>query len=210
MAAPISTEMFARTSHTPEFEDSDSDNLVLALETARALEAQGDFREAAKWLRRAADQAERDGNDARVLVLARAAADLTTLAGPPRLATPVPSSAPPSQGGSSRAKASGPVPAPHTPPPPPSPPRVSSAPASAPRASSRSAPQPRGSSVPTSGPRVSEKSVGDRAAPAPTVRVAIPISASDANVFVDKRLKKGQALPPGTTEATLVLGPVRD
>jgi hypothetical protein len=192
MVAQVSTDTFAGASHTPEFADSDSDDLVVALETARALEAQGDFREAAKWLRRAADQAERDGNDARVVVLARAAADLTTLAGPPRLTTS------PSPGASSRANASGAVPASQTPTPRPSPPRVSSA------------PQPRASSVPASGPRISDKAVGSRATPAPMVRVAIPISATDANVFVVKRLKKGQPLPPGTTEATLVLGPVRD
>jgi hypothetical protein len=184
MVAHVSTETFARASHTPEFADSDSDDLVVALETARALEAQGDLREAAKWLRRAADQAERDGNDARVVVLARAAADLTTLAGPPRLTRS------PSQGGSSRANASGAVASSRAATPPPSPPRVSSAPAS--------------------GPRNSDKAVVGRATPAATLRVAIPISASDANVFVVKRLKQGQPLPPGTTEATLVLGPLRD
>ena len=96
MVAQISRETFNRTSLTPPMEDSDSDDLVLALETARALEAQGEIREAARWLRRAAEQAETDGNDARVLVLARAAADLTNTIAPASTPTPAPSSLPPS------------------------------------------------------------------------------------------------------------------
>jgi len=51
---------------------------VLALVTAQALEAQGETREAAQWLRRAADQARKDGNDERAVVLARAAVDLAS------------------------------------------------------------------------------------------------------------------------------------
>jgi hypothetical protein len=50
----------------------------LALETAQALEARGDIAEAARWLRRAADEAEKQGHDTRVLALAHAAADLTS------------------------------------------------------------------------------------------------------------------------------------
>jgi hypothetical protein len=52
----------------------------LALETAQALEVRGDIAEAARWLRRAAFEAEKQGNDARVLALAHAAADLTSAA----------------------------------------------------------------------------------------------------------------------------------
>jgi hypothetical protein len=37
------------------------------------------------------------------------------------------------------------------------------------------------------------------------IRVAIPTSSRDANVFVVRRLEKGQPLPAGTTEAMLVL-----
>jgi hypothetical protein len=62
---------------TPRSEPGDSDGVLLALETARALEEQGELREAARWIRRAANEAEQNGNDARVLLLARAAADLT-------------------------------------------------------------------------------------------------------------------------------------
>src|SRR4051812_39929519 len=64
--------------HTPPAEPSDSDAVLLALETARALEQQGDLLEAARWLQRAADDAAEDGHDERALVLASAAAKLTT------------------------------------------------------------------------------------------------------------------------------------
>src|SRR5688572_4125464 len=69
-------------SHTPRPTPSDSDIIVLALVTAQALEAQGEISEAAQWLRRAADQARKDGNEERVRVLVRAAADLTNTGGP--------------------------------------------------------------------------------------------------------------------------------
>jgi hypothetical protein len=82
MVAQISGETFTRSSLTPEWDASDSDDLVLALETARALEAQGEIREAVRWLRRAAEEAEKDGHDERVLVLARAAAELANMIGP--------------------------------------------------------------------------------------------------------------------------------
>src|SRR5512145_1620785 len=77
MAEQVNPEMFSDTTYTPRPEPSDSDGVLLALETARALEEQGDIREVARWLCRAADEAAKDGNDERVLVLARAAADLT-------------------------------------------------------------------------------------------------------------------------------------
>jgi hypothetical protein len=50
----------------------------LAIETARALEARGDMSNAAKWLRRAAREADNQGDDARVLELARVAADMAS------------------------------------------------------------------------------------------------------------------------------------
>ena len=62
----------------PGPEAFDSEDVLLALETAQALRAKGDLREAIRWIRRAADAAEQDGNDLRAVALARAAADLTT------------------------------------------------------------------------------------------------------------------------------------
>ena len=266
MVAQISSETFNRTALTPPMDDADSDDLVLALETARALEAQGEIREAVRWLRRAADQAEQDGNDARVLVLARAAADLTnTVTGSSPV--PAPSSLPPSSAAerssvrlpapkpAAFAHAAPPAPrtlAPQAPSRPPSAPapvsgRVSSPPpvparipsprppvasSPAPRAvpavtssarptaaapmrsmpaptSSSAATTPRGASRPAIAPRTSsareDKVITERTLRVATLRVAIPASSRDANVFVVRRLKAGQPLPPGTTEATLVL-----
>jgi hypothetical protein len=81
MSARVNNETFSQVLLTPRPEASDSDDVLLALETARALETQGEFREAARWLRRAAEEAEQEGNDERVLTLARAAADLASAIG---------------------------------------------------------------------------------------------------------------------------------
>jgi len=81
MVARVENEMLSQALLTPRPEVSDSDDVLLALETARALEMQGEFREAARWLRRAAEDAEEQGNDERCLTLARAAADLTSAIG---------------------------------------------------------------------------------------------------------------------------------
>lgn len=185
MVARIDRETFTSALHTPECDPTDSDELVLALETARAHEAQGDLREAARWLRRGADCAERDGQDARVLVLARAAADLTSALGadPSRQTTP-----------DARRTISQQV-------------RAPGSPAAPPRASSPSSPRPR---VPTGPARPSstlahpEKPLTDATAETVTMRVAIPASMRDA-LFVVRRLAPGQALPPGTREAILLV-----
>lgn len=76
MVARISGETFGSESQTPEPDPSDSDDVCRSLERARIYEAQGALREAAQWLRNAADRAERRGHDDRVLVFARAAADM--------------------------------------------------------------------------------------------------------------------------------------
>ena len=81
MVARINNELLSQALLTPRPEVSDSDDVLLALETARALETQGEMHDAARWLRRAADEAEQQGDDARVLVLARAAADMSSRAG---------------------------------------------------------------------------------------------------------------------------------
>ena len=88
MVAQVNREMFSDTLLTPQSDPSDSDEVRRALETARDLEARGEIREAVRCLRSAADAAEMQGNDARVLVLARAAADLTNTIGPVSLAPP--------------------------------------------------------------------------------------------------------------------------
>jgi hypothetical protein len=81
---PLEPERF------PMSEASDPDAVALALETGRALWGQGEAREAVRWLRRAAQQADEAGDDLRALTLARAAADLTTLLDLPLSVPPPP------------------------------------------------------------------------------------------------------------------------
>jgi hypothetical protein len=158
----------------------------LALETAHALEARGDIAEAARWLRRAANEAEKQGNDSRVLVLAHAAADLTNASGQPSVPK-----APPAL--SRQRDPLDSEPTLHwraTPPPLP----VSSLPApSAPisflRQRSTAAEQP-----------VTERNVRMS-----TIRVAITKPTPNARSFSVERLDAHQPLPPGTVEALLVL-----
>ena len=78
MAIQRKVRPLRHAAHAPRSIPGDSDVVVLALVTAQALEAQGEIREAAQWLRRAADQARKDGNDERAVVLARAAVDVTS------------------------------------------------------------------------------------------------------------------------------------
>src|SRR6185503_11367607 len=63
----------------PAATPTDPSDVVLALETAHALWRSGESRDALKWLRRAAESAEAEGDDMRALSLARAAAELTDL-----------------------------------------------------------------------------------------------------------------------------------
>jgi hypothetical protein len=77
MVAHRNRKSSAQAAHAPRPVPTDSDVVVLALVTAQALEAQGEVGEAAAWLRRAADQARREGNMQRVSLLLRAAADMS-------------------------------------------------------------------------------------------------------------------------------------
>jgi hypothetical protein len=57
-------------------QSSDSDDIRWALETASAMWTKGDYPEALRWLRRAAETASEEGHDVRAVELAKAAADL--------------------------------------------------------------------------------------------------------------------------------------
>jgi hypothetical protein len=76
MVARNQRKQWGRASRTPSPLQFDSDVLTLALVTAQALEAEGDLDESARWLRRAARQAKRDGHTQRAALIARAARDL--------------------------------------------------------------------------------------------------------------------------------------
>jgi len=207
MVARVNNEMLASALLTPRPEVSDSDDVLLALETARALETQGELREAARWLRRAADEAEKQGNDERVLALARAAADLTTILGssPPTATEAItPNEAitmpPPAPGVFGAVDAQYP---PTTPPPesfePTLPPPASPATVSPPPlpASAMAAP-----ATPSSPP---DTPFTERSMRIGAVRVAIAEgSIRGAKSFSVERLESGQLPPAGTTEAMLV------
>jgi hypothetical protein len=180
MVAQVDTGTLEGGSYTPGPDSSDSEGVRMALETARSLEAEGELRGAARWIGRAADEAEKGGNEERVLVLARAAADLTNMIeiGPEAAATPhaAASSLPIRSSGECELL----IP--------------SSSPAATPPPVSYviELSEPAESSL----PRVNRMSI---------MRVAIAGSGADAKSFSVERLETGESSPKGTIEAMLVL-----
>ena len=204
MVARIENEMLTQELHTPRPDLSDSDDVLLALETARALETQGEIREAVRWIRRAADEAEKQGNDERVLALARAAADLSNTLGPAQSTPPpaqVPTQPPP-------AVSQADVPTI-------SPPAMTLPPESSeltmpPSSSTDDALPPVLTVPPATTPAPiftvpSDMPLTERSMRIGAVRVAISESSiRGAKSFSVERLEKGQLAPPGTMEAMLV------
>jgi hypothetical protein len=194
--AQLSPRTFTPTLRTPGPKPSDSEDVLVALETAQALEARGDLAEAARWLRRAADEAEKQGNDTRVLALAHAAADLTNA-----------SRQKPASVARSPANFSKPATKlvrqrdPHD-----------SDPTLLRRATPPPLPTARASSVPAPSPISSiQRSVAaqqpahERQARIGAIRVALKRPSADDRSFSVRRLDDDQALPPGCVEALLVL-----
>jgi hypothetical protein len=229
MVAQVNHEMFADALCTPRPDPSDSEGVVMALETARALEAQGELRDAARWIRRAAEEAEKDGRDERVLVLARTAADLTNAVTALPESHVAPSSVP-TLNVRGRGSMGVPRPEPATPvrtesPPPPPvastagtiPPLLAALISSIPPFSTRSSASPAApatpppamnpptdsSASPPSPP--AEKHLTERRMRIGAVRVAVKGSIYDAKSFSVERLEPGQRSPAGSMEAMLVL-----
>jgi hypothetical protein len=224
MVAPAFREASNVIPLLPGVDPSDSDDVTVALQTARALQKKGDLHESLRWLRRAADAAERDGNDRRAVALARAAADLTSLIGTSeKTGTPTP---PPSSPLAVTAKRSGPPPLPSNaqrsaPPPLPSnaqrAARTSAVPASSslppplhaavssPPSSVEPAPiAARSSSLPSSKPAI-PIDVAKLISAGSVLRVSIKRSVRDPNLLVVRKLETGKTSPPGTTEGYVVL-----
>lgn len=196
MVARIDNELLSQALLSPQPELSDSDDVLLALETARALEMQGELREAARWLRRAADEAEMQGDDERVLVLARAAADMANIIGSsPPPGAEAPTIPPPSPD----VLDAGDGLSPHTTTPPESfeptiPPPAAAPPTLPPSltASATISPPP-------------DMPITERSLRIGAIRVAIlEASIRGARSFFVERLERGQLPPAGTTEAMLV------
>ena len=213
MSAKIGPYVFTDGSYTPRSEACDSESVLLALETARAFETMGQLRETARWLRRAADEAERDGNDERVLVLARASVELTNAiesalesaaalrashsdAIAPTLASLITSLAPHSPEGSSE-----PTPAEEI-----SPPTIPPSDWSEP-----TIPPPPGALLAapllsyTSELARDNKALIERAIRTGAIPVAVPGSLRNAQSFLVQRLDGEQPVPTGMVEAVLVL-----
>jgi hypothetical protein len=207
--ARLNGRNFTHASHTPGPDSSDSDGVVLALETARALEAQGDFVEAARWLRRAADEAEKQGNDLRVLAFAHAAADLTKAHGHAPLAdaATLPFVRHSEDFDSSEPTIRQPVALDPT-----SPDSDSSLVTDAECDAVPAIPSP--ASPPSVAPTISficqlsispDQPLTERAMRIGAIRVALRRPTRDARTFSVERLDNGQRLPDGTIEAMLVL-----
>ena len=197
MVAQVDREAFSSILHTPVPEPADSQDIALALETARALEAAGDLENATRWIRRAADHAEREGHDERVLVLALAAADLTqTIAGhaKARKNDAAPSSVPT---------------LPTRPPPTGIPPMLAALVASLPSFSARtssSAPPPSVAQAQSSlRATPSDKPPTERTLRMGAIRVAIRGSIHETKSLSVERLDKDEPAPAGSIEAMLVL-----
>jgi hypothetical protein len=90
MVAQVDGETLEDGWYTPGPDPFDSEGVRMALATARSLEAQGELRAAARWIGRAADEAEKIGNEERAFELGLAAADLTNVLefGPEAATTP--------------------------------------------------------------------------------------------------------------------------
>jgi hypothetical protein len=209
---------------TPLPASSDSDGVALALETARALEARGDVREAVRWIRRAVEEAESQGNDPRVLLFAHVAADLTSFI-PPRPLAPVPVPGRPPEPSEpeeptirqsdfettvARAKALAhgvPDPSLCT-----IPDDESSAPTMIPPGPAARIPQP--SRSPNPSPSLSfvcqlsisaDRPVSERMMQVGAIRVAIKRTSPGGKTFFVEQLDAGQGLPAGTIEGMLVV-----
>jgi hypothetical protein len=186
--AQLNPSTFTPTLRTPGPSLSDSDDVLLALETALALEVRGDMAEAARWLRRAANEAEKQGHDTRVLALAHAAADLTSASAQ----APV-TKTPPCLARQREPLDSDPTLLWRAMPPP--------LPAGA---SSLPAPSPPISSV-YQRPMAAQLPVTETKARMGVIRVAIKKPTPNARSFSVERLDAHQPLPPGAVEALLVL-----
>jgi hypothetical protein len=181
--AQLIPRTFKPTLRTPGPKRSDSEDVLVALETAQALEMRGDIAEAARWLRRAADEAEKQGNDTRVLALAHAAADLANASRQkPELAR----QREPLDSDPTLLRRATPPPLPTA------------------RASSLPAPSPPISSIRQLS-AAAQQPVEKHRVRMGTIRVALKKPISDVRSFSVERLDDDQPLPPGSVEAVLVL-----
>jgi hypothetical protein len=167
--------MTTLTTCIPASHPADSGDVAAALDVAASLWRKGNYRDAIRWVRRAAQAADEAGDNVRMSALARAGADLESSlnAAPPiRTSTPPPlpvgavSSAPPPPASTSRMKPKATLPSL--------------------QAQARVAP-------PAAAPQENR------------LRVSIKTSVLDPTLLVVRRLDEGKAPPAGAREGWLVI-----
>jgi hypothetical protein len=222
-------DMNAITHRVPASQSDDPSEVVEALDVARALWDKGERNDAIRWVRRAVEAADQAGNTLRMASLARAAADLEQASHPPppvarpskpppplpakargASVPPAPPPAPPSAPAARTATRIDPAPPASmprsatlidaAPPPPPAPPAVAAPPARTVAQQARSVPQPVAPPAPQAAAHAAPQP-----APETRLRVSVRKSARDPALFVVRPLPDGQAPPPGTREAYLVM-----
>lgn len=169
--------MTALTTCIPASHPADSSEVTSALNVAASLWKKGSHRDAIRWVRRAAEAADRAGDVSRMTALARAGADLEESLTP---TSPIPSSTPPPlpiRPGSS------------VPPPP----------ASASRMKPKATPPPLPQGSRPAPPPSARQETQAR------VRVSIKTSVRDPTLLIVRRLGEGKAPPAGAREGWLLM-----
>jgi hypothetical protein len=174
------------TNRIPPSQPTDAGEVAEALGIATSLWRKGNYSDAIRWVRRAAEAADHAGDTSRMSALARASADLEeSMTAAPRILSSVPpplpvrpaSTLPPPPASSSRVK-------PRTTPPP----LPRTTPASLPPQAARPVP-------PATDPQENRS----------RLRVSVKTSVRDPALLVVRHLGEGKALPPGTREGWLVM-----
>jgi hypothetical protein len=202
----------------PNSTADDPSDVATAIETARALWRQGDSQESLRWLRRAADSAEAEGNDVRALSLARAAADLQeqvrpSVSPPPPSRPPVApkSAAPPSRQSVAPARSLSPMPSAQSATPasrtpvPPAPKLEPWTPPASTRADAPASATPvPAPAAPVSAPASVAPSSSPREKGRVALRVSVEVLSRNARTLLVRILDDDTALQPGAAEALLV------
>jgi hypothetical protein len=194
----------------------DSDDVRWALETASAMWARGDGREALRWLRRAAESAAEEGLDLRAVELAKSAAELRaqldiepSVPPPPPAAHVSPAGAhdgagrPPAESFERSAQPSADE-LPPVRPPMRTEPGLSASdapPAPGTELSGQAGPGVHGASPPEPAEDPEDFPQGPSFISHQAIRVAVTTSADQPGILTARILKAGERVPPGTREA---------
>jgi hypothetical protein len=193
--------MPSTTTSVPAAVPGDTADVAEALDVARAFWEGGNKPEALRFVKRAVEAADQAGKASRFIALARAFADLEN-AVPPAAPSGPAVSAP----AAPRGRSTAPPPVPSRPPPlkrsaAPPPPTASAPPPRRPTPPPPAAAPPTPAHTPSS-VRTVRPAEGQATM---QIRVSVRTSVRDAGLLVVRPLPDGQAPPPGTREAFLVM-----